>query len=55
MMRAPENFASLKHRLLFGQGSGHLGIDVGELRIPIRVAVALFGLAVALAGCNPPR
>ena len=36
------------HRLLFGQSSGHLGIDVGELRIPIGVAVALLGLAVAL-------
>src|SRR6201998_636064 len=36
------------HWLLFGQSRGHLGVDVGELRIPVGVAVALLGLAVAL-------
>src|SRR6266478_5704123 len=36
------------HRLLFGQSGGHLGIDVAELCIPVGVAVALRGLAVAL-------
>ena len=36
------------HRLLFGQSSGHLGVDMGELRIPVRVAVTLLGLAVSL-------
>ena len=36
------------HRLLFGQSRGHLGVDVAELRIPVGVAVALLGLAVAL-------
>src|SRR6516165_552342 len=36
------------HRLLFGQRRGHLGVDVAELRVPIGVAVALGGLAVAL-------
>jgi len=35
------------HRLLFGQSRGHLGVDVGELRIPIGMAVAFLGLAVA--------
>src|SRR5438105_2479869 len=36
------------HRLLFGQRRGHLGVDVAELRIPVRVAVALRGFAVGL-------
>src|SRR3984893_11174703 len=36
------------HRLLFGQRRGHLGVDVAELRIPVGVAVALRGFAVAL-------
>src|SRR6201984_1389069 len=36
------------HRLLFSQRGEHLGIDVAELRIPVGVAVALRGLAVAL-------
>src|SRR6266436_1469658 len=36
------------HRLPFGQRRGHLGVDVAELRIPVGVAVALRGLAVAL-------
>jgi len=36
------------HRLLFGQCRGHLGVDVAELRIPVGMAVALRGLAVAL-------
>src|ERR1700730_15645074 len=36
------------HRLLFGQRRGHLGVDLAELRIPVGVAVALRGLAVAL-------
>src|SRR5438132_14213422 len=36
------------HRLPFGQRRGHLGVDVAELRIPVGVAVALGGLAVAL-------
>src|ERR1700751_4766126 len=36
------------HRLLFSQRGGHLGIDVAELRIPVGVAVAFRGLAVAL-------
>src|SRR5215469_11944727 len=35
-------------RLFFGQSRGHLGVDVGKLRIPIGVAVTLLGLAVAL-------
>ena len=34
--------------LLLGQSSGHLGVDMGELRIPVGVAVTLLGLAVAL-------
>src|SRR6266699_3716728 len=36
------------HWLPFGQRRGHLGVDVAELRIPVGVAVALRGLAVAL-------
>src|SRR6266851_2812918 len=36
------------HRLLLGQCCGHLGVDAGELRIPVGVAVALRGLAVGL-------
>src|SRR5467141_390174 len=36
------------HWLPFGQRRGHLGVDVAELRIPVGVAVALGGLAVAL-------
>src|SRR6266446_4789529 len=36
------------HRLLFRQSCGHLGVDVAELRIPVGVAVALLGLAIAL-------
>src|SRR5689334_24040492 len=36
------------HWLLFGQSSGHLGVDMGELRIPVEVAVTLLGLAVSL-------
>ena len=36
------------HRLLFGQRRGHLGVDVAELRIAVRVAVALRGFAVGL-------
>src|SRR5437763_9366721 len=36
------------HWLLLGQSSGHLGVDMGELRIPVRVAVTLLGLAVSL-------
>src|SRR6266446_6660203 len=36
------------HRLLLGQGGGHLGVDPGELPIPVGVAVALLGLAVGL-------
>src|SRR5438445_341658 len=36
------------HRLLLGQCGGHLGVDAGELRIPVGVAVALFGFAVGL-------
>src|SRR5690348_10960006 len=36
------------HRLLFSQRGGHLGIDVAELRIPVGVAVACRGFAVAL-------
>src|SRR5437868_758086 len=36
------------HRLLFGHRGGHLRVDVAELRIPVGVAVALRGLAVAL-------
>src|SRR5713226_5217324 len=36
------------HRLLLGQCCGHLGVDAGELRIPVGVAVALLGLAVGL-------
>src|SRR5467141_2041318 len=29
------------HRLLFGQSRGHLGVDMGELGIPVGMAVAL--------------
>src|SRR6201997_1447424 len=36
------------HRLLLGQCGGHLGVDAGELRIPVGVTVALFGFAVGL-------
>src|ERR1700745_216917 len=36
------------HRLPFSQSNANLGIDVGELRIPVGVAVALLGLAVGL-------
>ena len=36
------------HRLLFRQSRGYLGVDGAELRIPVGVAVALLGLAVAL-------
>src|SRR3984893_18157579 len=36
------------HRLLLGQCGGHLGVDAGELRIPVGVAIALFGFAVGL-------
>src|SRR5215470_10307543 len=36
------------HWLLFGQSSGNLGVDMGELRIPVGVAVTLLGLAVSL-------
>jgi hypothetical protein len=36
------------HRLLLGQCGGQLGVDAGELRIPVGVAVALFGFAVGL-------
>src|SRR5208282_3151200 len=36
------------HRLLFRQSCGHLGVDMGELRIPVGVTVALLGLAVGL-------
>ena len=36
------------HRLLFSQRRSHLGVDVAKLRIPIGVALALLGLAVAL-------
>src|SRR6266850_4648532 len=36
------------HRLLFGQSRGHLGVYVAKLRIPVGMAVALGGLAVAL-------
>src|SRR6516225_3054712 len=36
------------HRLRFSQSSANLGIDVGELRIPVGVAAALLGLAVGL-------
>jgi hypothetical protein len=36
------------HRLLVRQSGGHLGVDVAELRIPVGVAVALRGFAVAL-------
>ena len=36
------------YRLLFSQRRGHLGVDVAELRIPVGVAVALRGFAVAL-------
>src|SRR5438552_16200794 len=36
------------HRLLFGQRRGHLSVDVAELRIAVRVAVALRGFAVGL-------
>src|SRR5690349_18371170 len=36
------------HWLLFGPSSSHLGVDMGELRIPVGVAVTLLGLAVSL-------
>ena len=36
------------YRLLFSQRGGHLSIDVAELRIPVGVAVAFRGFAVAL-------
>src|SRR6202040_644206 len=36
------------HRLLLGQRRGHLRVDVAELRIPVGMAIALLGLAVAL-------
>src|SRR5262249_32690355 len=36
------------HRLLFNQRRSHLGVDMGELRISVGVAVTLLGLAVAL-------
>src|SRR6202023_3842800 len=36
------------HRLLFSQSGGYLAVDIAELRIPVGVAVALRGLAVAL-------
>src|SRR5437868_2316930 len=36
------------HWLLLGQSSGHLGVDMGELRIPVGMAVTLLGLAVCL-------
>src|SRR5437667_9162930 len=48
----PDQFLFLgvdrNHRLLLGQCGGHLGVDAGELRIPVGVAVALFGFAVGL-------
>src|SRR5260370_17532441 len=36
------------HRLLFRQSRGHLGVDMAKLRIPVGVAIALFGFSVAL-------
>src|SRR5258708_5111034 len=36
------------HRLLFSQSGGYLAVDIAELRIPVGVAVALRGFAVAL-------
>ena len=36
------------HWLLFSQSSGHLDVDVGELRVPVGVVVALLGLTVSL-------
>jgi hypothetical protein len=42
------------HRLLFGQSGGHLSVDMGELRIPVGMAVALLGLAVALQAIARP-
>jgi hypothetical protein len=36
------------HRLLFRQSRDHLGVDVAKLPIPVEVAIALLGLAVAL-------
>src|SRR5258708_18603459 len=36
------------HRLLFSQSGGYLGVDIDALPIPVREAVALRGLAVAL-------
>src|ERR1700756_3970750 len=36
------------HRLLFCKSRGHLGVDVAKLSIPVGVAIALLGLAVAL-------
>src|SRR5438105_2001543 len=48
----PDQFLFLgvdrNHRLLLGQCGGHLGVDAGELRIPVGVAVTLFGFAVGL-------
>ncbi len=41
-------FVSTDHRLLLGQGAADAHIDVGKLRIAIRVAVTLAGLAVGL-------
>src|SRR4029077_15917419 len=35
-------------RLLFGQSLGHLAVDMGELGIPVGMAVAVLGFAVAL-------
>jgi hypothetical protein len=36
------------HWLVVGQSSGHLGVDMGELRIPVGMAVTLLGFAVSL-------
>ena len=36
------------HRLLFCQSRTHLNVDVGELGVAVRMAVAFLGLAVAL-------
>src|SRR5712671_891885 len=48
----PDPFLFLRvdrdHRLLFSQSRGHLGVDMAKLRIPVGVAIALFGFAVAL-------
>ena len=35
-------------RLLFRQSGGHLGVDIAELGISVRMAVALLGFTVAL-------